>query len=319
MATANVPNSRPQNISPQTDGRHHGHFFRTIYRSWTLFTVYDRRRDLGLMSDSLVLTMWLKPSLVTIETQAGNKTVATMINTLGEYVQWHMHFIVVSWFHSTLDSCPRPHTVVPLMTGKIQAWGRREQQRAKVKVIRGEEQWRLRGKECDTKSDNRERKGKACVVGKKQRPKEGKKINNKAGLFLFCSFHCAWKHNICVTCDRGQISGSGHFQLQCEYSQREHSGWEAMRRRDWRIREARSGRQSHHVEVRADLHSSGQVPHDAIPVMTRWEKDSWIEGVRLQNKHLVLMTLLLDDINGEITAPQEMKKGRKKPHPREET
>lgn len=41
-------------------------------------------------------------SLVATETQAGNTTVATMINALDEHVQGHMHIRVVSWFHSTL-------------------------------------------------------------------------------------------------------------------------------------------------------------------------------------------------------------------------
>lgn len=48
---------------------------------------------------------------------------------------------------------------------------------------------------------------------------------------------------------------------------------------------------AHHVEIGADFGSSGQVPHDAIPIMSCREKDSGIKGVGLQNKHLILMTL----------------------------
>lgn len=48
---------------------------------------------------------------------------------------------------------------------------------------------------------------------------------------------------------------------------------------------------SHHVEIGADFDSSGQVPHDAIPIMSCWEKDSGIKGVGFQNKNFILMTL----------------------------
>lgn len=48
---------------------------------------------------------------------------------------------------------------------------------------------------------------------------------------------------------------------------------------------------AHHVEIGADFDSSGQVPNDAIPIMSCREKDSGIEGVGLQNKHFILMTL----------------------------
>ncbi len=39
-----------------------------------------------------------------------------------------------------------------------------------------------------------------------------------------------------------------------------------MRQRD---REVQGSQESHHVEIGADLHSSGQVPHNAIPIMPR--------------------------------------------------
>ena len=48
---------------------------------------------------------------------------------------------------------------------------------------------------------------------------------------------------------------------------------------------------SHHVEVRADLHSPGQVPHNTIPIMPGREEDSGIEGVGLQDKHFILVAL----------------------------
>lgn len=69
---------------------------------------------------------------------------------------------------------------------------------------------------------------------------------------------------------------------------------EAMRQRD---RETHGAPKSHHVEIGADLDSSGQVPHNAIPIMPRREKDSWIKGVWLQNKHLILVTLSLNTMN----------------------
>lgn len=48
---------------------------------------------------------------------------------------------------------------------------------------------------------------------------------------------------------------------------------------------------AYHVEIGANFDSSGQVPNYAIPIMSCREKDSGIEGVGLQNKHFILMTL----------------------------
>lgn len=48
---------------------------------------------------------------------------------------------------------------------------------------------------------------------------------------------------------------------------------------------------SYHVEVGADFDSPGQVPHDGVPVMAGREQDSGIERMRLQHKHLVLVSL----------------------------
>lgn len=81
-----------------------------------------------------------------------------------------------------------------------------------------------------------------------------------------------------------------------------------------RDKETEAGQESHHVEIGADFDSSGQVPHNAIPIMPRWEKDSWVKGVWLQNKHFVLMALSLNNTNMYIKTMIGMrrKKGRRK-------
>lgn len=56
-------------------------------------------------------------------------------------------------------------------------------------------------------------------------------------------------------------------------------------------KKTRLSQNTHHVEIGADFDSSGQVPHYAIPIMSCRKKDSGIEGVGLQNKHFILMTL----------------------------
>lgn len=132
-----------------------------------------------------------------------------------------------------------------------------------------------------------ERKGKACVVGKKQRLKE--LVLQKANLFFL--IHCIRKHDI---------------QLVWIWPKTV-----SERQRD---KETEAGQESHHVEIGADFDSSGQVPHNTIPIMPRWEKDSWIKGVWLQNKHFVLMALSLNNMNIYIKTMIGMrrKKGRNK-------
>lgn len=48
---------------------------------------------------------------------------------------------------------------------------------------------------------------------------------------------------------------------------------------------------SYHVKEIADLDSFAQVPDVDVAVMAGGQHDAGVEGVRLQHKHLVVMTL----------------------------
>lgn len=131
--------------------------------------------------------------------------------------------------------------------------------------------------------DKKKEKGKACVVEKKSRWKETK----NAHLCIFVLIYCIRNFNIWITFEGNKYQDLPSFSFSVKIS----------KVGEKRGKEAKAGQETHHVEIGADFDSSGQVPHNAIPIMPRGEKDSWIEGVWLQNKHFVLVTLSLNNMD----------------------
>lgn len=66
--------------------------------------------------------------------------------------------------------------------------------------------------------------------------------------------------------------------------------------------------QTNHVKIRADLDSSLQVPHNAVPIMPGREKNPWIKGMWLQDEHFILVTLSTNNRN-IMTATRLQKRG----------